>query len=108
MKSKLSKPDRIQRRIMPSQLRFQIEPHWPNKSTMFERWIARRAASRILNGDARTYQFGGFTGALKLSYELVNADKEQIAHWLLRDVGYNCCTADIMELTGNNENGKIT
>ncbi len=60
----------------------------------------------ILNSSTNTFQFGGWNGALKLSYELVNAEKEQLAHWILRDAGYLCCPADLMELTGNVE--KVT
>ena len=87
--------------VMAHQLKFPLDKMWPSQSNFFERWIARRAAARILNSSARTYQFGGWTGAKKLAYELVDADKEQIAHWLLREVGYSCCPADIMKLTGH-------
>ena len=88
-------------KINPWQLRFPVDRKWHPIGNFFERWIARHAAARILNGDCRTFQFGGWTGALKKSYEMVNADKEQLAHWILRDVGYSCCPADIMKLTGH-------
>jgi len=73
-------------------------PEPPEPANWFRRWIARCAAARILNGKALTYQFGGYTGALKKNYELVDAGKEQLAHWVLRDVGYSCCPGDIQEV----------
>lgn len=86
--------------IRERDLRFPIDKKWGNKSTWIDRLVARLAAVRILNGESRTYQFGGYTGIKKLAYEMVDAEKEQIAHWLLRDCGYFCCVADIMRVMG--------
>ncbi len=74
---------------------------WPTKWNWLQRWIARKTAARILNDESAGYQFGGPIGAkCPDSYEMVVARKEQLAHWILRTVGYNCCPADLMELTG--------
>jgi hypothetical protein len=55
----------------------------------------------ILNHPCRTYQFGGWNGPIKQAYAMVYADKEQLAHWILRTAGYSCCPADLMKLTGH-------
>ncbi len=92
--------------IKEKHLRFPIDAMWPTKSTWLDKLIARMAAARILNGSSRTYQFGGYTGAKKLAYEMVDAEKEQLAHWLLRDCGYNCCVVDIMKVMGRDPDAK--
>ena len=60
----------------------------------------------ILKSIGDTYQFGGYTGALKKSYEMVDASKFQLVHWILYVAGYSCCTADIMERCGINPSEK--
>lgn len=91
----------VPRLVLPSQLRFPVDPMWPERSNWFDRWIARKTAARILNGKSSSYQFGGPIGAkYPKSYVLVDARKEQLAQCILRAVGYACCTADIMAITG--------
>lgn len=98
--------------VKPNDLKFELEDrvfsHSNNdgssmQGNFFQRWLARQVACSILNDESDTYQFGGYTGAKKLSYEMVDAHKEQLAHWILRRVGYKCCPADLMELTGRSE-----
>jgi hypothetical protein len=74
----------------------------PQRGNIYQRWVARQVAADILNGGGH-YQFGGYTGALKKAYEMVDADCHQLAHWILRRVGYVCCCADLMKLTGTPE-----
>ena len=69
------------------------------KKTWLDRWVARRMSALILNSSCKTYQFGGYTGFKRLAYEMVDAPKEQIVHWLLREAGYACCEADIIART---------
>lgn len=78
---------------------FPLDRMWPPKF-FFVRFCARITAAMIINNPAETYQFGGWTGALKKAYELVNADKFQLAHWILREAGYSCCPADVMRRAG--------
>lgn len=72
------------------------------KRSWFHRFCARVVARMIvLSGPSgATYQFGGWDGALKKNYLMVDASKFQLAHWILRQVGYECCVADIMERCG--------
>lgn len=70
----------------------------PVRKNILFRWFSRIVAASILN-QGGTYQMGGWTGALKLYYELVDADYHQLAHWILRRCGYVCCCADLMKLT---------
>ncbi len=93
--------------VRVSDLRFALD-RWEPRKSWFTRWIARHAAAMILNASSRTYQFGGWNGALKLAYEMVNADKEQLAHWILRTAGYSCCPADLMKLTGHDQESRNT
>ena len=65
---------------------------------IFERWIMRYVASIILN-DGGSYQMCGYTGVLKRSYECVDADCHQLAHWILMKAGYECTCAELMKLT---------
>jgi hypothetical protein len=74
----------------------------PTRKNIFQRWLARHVAASILNGGG-TYQMSGYTGSLKKSYESVDADHHQLAHWILRRVGYVCCCADLMKITGTEE-----
>ena len=98
----------MNRMVRVSDLRFPVDTRWEPPKSWFTRWIARRAAAMILNHPGRTYQFSGWNGALKLSYEMVDADKEQLAHWILRTAGYSCCPADLMELTGHDHEARNT
>lgn len=80
--------------------KFKITSHKDNKLGFIKRFIARKMAKIIYNSSVDTYQFGGWTGALKKSYELVDADKFQLIHWLLNSVGYECCVDGIREHCG--------
>lgn len=75
------------------------------RSSFLKRFIARKMALILFENGADTYQFGGCTGTLKKSYELVNADKFQLIHWILRSVGYDCCSANIEERCNVNNKG---
>jgi hypothetical protein len=79
--------------------KFEIDKRW-HKRTWIDRLCARWVAKMIYKTKSETYQFGGWTGAKKLAWELVDADKFQVIHWILREAGYNCCPADIMERCG--------
>ena len=76
-----------------------------NIPSIIIRWMARFICARLLNGLCVYHQFGGYTGSLKKEYAMVDAETEQIVHWLLRDVGYSCSVADILEITGKYEEG---
>jgi len=80
--------------------KYPIDPQWPLKSNFINRLAARITARMIYHAMGETYQFGGYTGVLKLSYEMVDADKFQLMHWVLREAGYSCCPADLMEECG--------
>ena len=67
---------------------------------ILDRWAARRMCNLIFRAPGETYQFGGYTGALKLSYEMVDASKFQLMHWILSVVGIRCCVYDVMESYG--------
>ena len=71
--------------------------------TILGRFIARRTAAALLNDNCNSYQFGGTQGPLSPEYMLIDADKHQLAHWVLNQAGYSCCTADLMKLTGKKE-----
>ena len=99
----------VKRLVKPRDLIFPLEnkiccdlggSFWPPKTSMFQRYLSRKVACSILNEKGGTYQFGGYTGLRRLSYEMVDADRHQLAHWILRRVGYVCCCADLMKLTG--------
>jgi len=90
---------KVQPLVRPSLLKFKVDPMW-TKRGWIKRLFARRVASMIINTSSETYQFGGWTGALKKAYEMVDADKFQLAHWILREAGYNCCPADVMRRAG--------
>lgn len=79
--------------------KFEIDKHWSYRSWL-DRFCVRHVCKMIAKSQAKTYQFGGYTGAKKLAYELINAEKYQLMHWILREAGYNCCPADVMERCG--------
>ena len=81
--------------------RFDVDKRWIKRSWL-DRFCARHVAKMILKSDGETYQFGGWTGAKRLSYELVNADKFQLMHWILCEAGYNCNAAMVAERAGVN------
>lgn len=74
-----------------------------SRGTIWGRFIARRTAAAILNDECCSYQFGGIQGPLSPEYLLIDADKHQLAHWVLYQAGYSCCCADLMEMTGTPE-----
>jgi len=88
------------KKIKASDLKFPIFFSDWDSSSWLTRLIARHSAARILNCSCSKFQFGGYTGLLKKKYEMVDAPKEQLAHWILYNAGYSCCTGDIMEITG--------
>lgn len=65
-----------------------------------QRYHARKTARMLADNSARTYQFGGYQGALKKSYMLIDADKYQLIHWILTAAGYYCTPAQVMERCG--------
>jgi hypothetical protein len=71
-----------------------------------ERWHARRVAASIADSPVRTFQVGGFDGALRKNYLLVDADKYQFIHWVLFAAGYECTTAKVMERCGADPDAK--
>ena len=79
--------------------RFEID-EWGDGRSWFDRLCARHVAKMILNAYGDTYQFGGWTGAKRENYEMVNADKFQLMHWILREAGYQCNTAQVMARAG--------
>lgn len=83
-------------RVTPD-LRFPIdrESIWSGAS-MFHRWLARKTAAMLWFRGASSYQFGGYDGALKRNYVLINAPVFQVMHWILRTAGYDCSPAMVM------------
>ena len=79
--------------------KFEVDKMWAKRSWL-DRFCARQVCKMIFKSGAKTYQFGGWNGAKKLSYELINAEKFQLMHWILREAGYSCCAADVMERCG--------
>ena len=79
--------------------KFEIDKRWDTRS-WFDRFCARHVAKMILRADTDTYQFGGWTGAKRENYEFVNADKFKLMHWILREAGYDCNTAQVMGRVG--------
>jgi len=93
-------------------MRFDLEPKSRMGPDGFERprWYhrlaARIVAKRILNGKAQSHQCSGRVNWL-LDFEsgkapLFGGDADiqvpsaQLAHWVLRNVGYKVCPADLM------------
>jgi len=70
------------------------------------RFYARQVAKKIARSTTSTYQFGGWEGALKKNYVMIDADKYQLVHWILNSVGYCCSTADVMERCGVDSQAK--
>jgi len=64
------------------------------------RWHARHAAAMILNSISSTYQFGSYVGDANQQYIHVDADKTQLAHWILMEAGYECCPDDLKPFKG--------
>lgn len=85
--------------IKPNQLKFPLR-HDMGPTNFFRRWLARRVACNILNTQTESYQFGGTQGRKDDTYYLIDADKVQIAHWILTSHGYSCCCAEIRERMG--------
>ena len=73
-----------------------------------QRYYARKTARMIADRPARTYQFGGYQGALKKSYMLIDADKYQLIHWILTAAGYYCTPAQVMKRCGVDPEAKST
>jgi hypothetical protein len=69
-------------------------------TNIFKRYIARKMAWYIFKDGATHYQFLGWSGSLKKEYNMCLADKYQLMHWILFNVGYDCCITDIMERCG--------
>ena len=90
---------KVRRWIYPK-FKFRIDPSWPLKSNYINRLAARITARMIYHALGESYQFGGYTGMLMEKYEMVDADKFQLIHWILREAGYSCCPADVMEACG--------
>jgi hypothetical protein len=68
--------------------------------TWLDRWCARAICMMIWRSGKKSFQFGGYDGALKKNYYMVMADRFQLMHWILRVAGYDCCAADIAERCG--------
>lgn len=96
---------RIQNLLFGPNFRFEVDRTW-GKRSFLDRFFARMVAKLLWFSKGNTYQFGGWTGAKKLSYKLVDADKFQLMHWILREAGYSCCPADVMERCGVNPEEK--
>lgn len=90
---------------MKPNLKFEIDTRWGKRSWL-DRFFARRTALMIFNAKGDTYQFGGI-GMLHSSYEMIDADKFQLMHWILREAGYNCCAASIMRHCGIDVNTRM-
>lgn len=95
----------IRKTVKPSQLKFKVYHRGSSYIiSAFRRWMARYVAAMVLNSSLDTYQFGGYTGHLRLNYYLIDADKEQLAHWILYIAGYVCSVTHLKELTGGESN----
>jgi len=88
------------RKLFYPRFKYPIDPHWLLKSNFVNRWAARVTARMIYYAMGNTYQFGGYTGILMEKYEMVDADKYQLMHWILREAGYSCSPADVMRECG--------
>ena len=89
-------------------LRFPVDKRhvWGLSSSVFHRWLARKTAAMLWFRGARYYQFGGYDGALKKNYVLVDAPVFQLMHWILTTAGYDCTMADVMERCGVDPSAK--
>ena len=96
------------RRLMRPRFKYPIDSQWPMsvRSTIITRLAARITARMIYHSMGETYQFGGYTGILMEKYEMVDADKFQLIHWILREAGYSCCPADLMKECGIDPDGR--
>lgn len=88
------------RRWLYPKFKYPIDPQWPLKSNFINRLAARITVRMIYHSLGESYQFGGYTGLLMEQYEMVDADKFQVMHWVLREAGYSCSPADVMESCG--------
>ena len=68
--------------------------------TCIDRWCVRMVCLMIWRSGAKSFQFGGYDGALKKNYYMVDADRFQLMHWILRVAGYDCSSADVVERCG--------
>jgi len=79
--------------------KFPVEKNWNcgtnHNSNPFYRLCARYIAKHIMNANSDTFQFSGYTGSLKKEYCMIDAEKIQLVHWILRHVGYVCSIYDI-------------
>jgi len=91
----------VEKLVRLPNLKFKIDDRWAKRS-WWQRLCARVTAIMIHNAKGDYYQFGGTQGALKPEYLLINADKYQLMHWILREAGYSCCPADVMRRCGIN------
>ena len=93
---------------MKPDLRFPLDRYDMRRRDMgwWNRYCARWTARMLWKSGAMSFQFGGFDGALKKNYFLVNASVFQLMHWILRVAGYDCCPADVMKRCGANPDSK--
>lgn len=85
----------MSKRITQRDLIFPTDNHFP-KTSRFFKYASRVVAASILNGDAHRFQFSDDNAS-------VDADKEQLAHWILRRCSYSVSTYNLMMLTGWDE-----
>jgi len=89
-------------------LNFEVDKLW-RKRSWIQRLAARIVANMIINTESDTYQFGGWRSSKQPTpYTFIQADKYQLAHWVLRESGYHCCVADIMKRAGKKVFAKPT
>ena len=82
---------------------FSLDKRGQTTSTgWWTRYCARRTARMLWKSGSVTFQFGGYHGAFKKNYVLVDASVFQLMHWILRQSGYDCCPADVMRRCGAN------
>jgi hypothetical protein len=85
---------------MEPDFRFPLDEKAPRGLRWWWFRFCARQVCRIIAVFRGTYQFGGWDGALKKHYSLVDADSSQLIHWILFSVGYSCCPADVMRRCG--------
>lgn len=76
---------------------FKLDDKWPAQRGWIDRFCARWVAGMINSSNSGAYQFGGYTGEKRLSYEMVDAEKEQLMHWILREAGYSCTSGGVKD-----------
>lgn len=77
---------------------FNFNKKWKTTSWL-NRFCARHTARVIYRTNVDCCQVDGWS-ELKREYEMINTNKFQLIHWILREVGYDCCPAEIMEKCG--------